>query len=196
MTDPTSAAVTAARVHPTAIVEDGAVVGPGTAIWHRGHVRDGARIGADCSLGFAVYVDTGVVVGDRCRIQNHVSVYQGVTLEDDVFVGPQATFTNDRFPRAAASEWTVVPTRVRRGASIGANATIVCGVVIGAHAMVGAGAVVTADVPAHALVLGSPARLHGWVCVCGHTLARRGERLPDRCGHCGDLIVPTMEVDA
>jgi UDP-2-acetamido-3-amino-2,3-dideoxy-glucuronate N-acetyltransferase len=186
----------AARVHPTAIVEDGAVVGPDTAVWHRGHVREGARIGAGCSLGFAVYVDTGVVIGDRCRVQNHVSIYQGVTLEDDVFVGPQATFTNDRFPRASSPSWTIVPTRVGRGASIGANATVVCGVVIGAHAMVGAGAVVTTDVPAHALVLGTPARIHGWVCVCGHPLARRGQPIPDRCGHCGRPAVPAMGDDA
>lgn len=185
-----------ARVHATAIVEEGAVVGAGTAIWHRGHVRAGARIGADCSLGFAVYVDTGVVIGDRCRIQNHVSVYDGVTLEDDVFVGPQATFTNDRFPRAGSTSWRVVPTRVRRGASIGANATIVCGVEIGSYATVGAGAVVTADVPAFALVLGNPARLYGWVCVCGHTLARRGEPLPERCPGCRRVAVPAMEVDA
>lgn len=175
----------AVRVHPTAIVEEGAEVGAGTSIWHRGHVRAGSRIGADCTLGFAVFVDTGAVVGDRCKIQNHVSVYQGVTLEDEVFVGPHATFTNDRFPRAVSQDWHVVPTRVCRGASIGANATIVCGVEIGAHAMVGAGAVVTADVPRHGLVLGAPARLRGWICRCGRPLARLGEDLVDRCGHCG-----------
>lgn len=186
--DPTSRP---AFVHDTAIVEEGATVGPGTRIWHRSHVREGARIGADCTLGFAVYVDAGAVVGDRCKLQNHVSVYQGVHLEDHVFVGPSATFTNDLYPRATSPEWQVVPTRVRRGASIGANATIVCGVELGAWSMVGAGAVVTTDVPAHALMLGAPARLRGWVCECGRLLARHGDAWPGRCPHCGH---PTGEM--
>jgi len=124
------------------------------------------------------------VIGDGCKIQNHVSLYRGVTLEDDVFVGPSAVFTNDLHPRAASETWTVVPTWVRTGASVGANATIVCGVEIGAHAMVGAGAVVAADVPAHALVLGAPARVRGWVCICGHTLARTDEPMPPACPAC------------
>ena len=172
-------------VHPTAVVEDGAFVGPGTKIWHRSHVRAGSRIGSECTIGFSVYVDEGARIGDRCKVQNHVSVYRGVLLEDDVFVGPQATFTNDRLPRAAPVTWKVVPTTVRRGASIGANATIICGVELGPWSMVGAGAVVTADVPAYGLVLGSPARLVGWVCECGHRLGRLYERIPDRCLHCG-----------
>ncbi|HEX6231028.1 MAG TPA: DapH/DapD/GlmU-related protein [Actinomycetota bacterium] len=175
----------AASIHPTALVEEGAGVGRGTRIWHRSHVRAGSRIGADSTIGFAVYVDTGVVIGDRCKVQNHVSLYRGVVLEDDVFVGPSATFTNDLYPRADASTWDVVPTYVGAGASIGANATIVCGVRIGARAMVGAGAVVTADVPEHGLVAGSPARLRGWVCVCGRPLARLGEAPPERCPRCG-----------
>jgi UDP-2-acetamido-3-amino-2,3-dideoxy-glucuronate N-acetyltransferase len=172
------------EVHPTAIVEPGARLGPGTRVWHRGHVRTGARIGAGCSLGFAVFVDGGVVMGDRCRVQNHVSVYDGVTLGDEVFVGPQATFTNDRYPRALGEAWEVVPTVVEHGATIGANATIVCGVTIGAHAMVGAGAVVTHDVPPHGLVLGTPARLRGWVCACGRPLAMGDAPVPDRCPGC------------
>lgn len=172
-------------IDPTALVEDGAIVGRGTRIWHRSHVRAGSRIGAGCTIGFAVYVDTGVVIGDRCKIQNLVSLYQGVVLEDEVFVGPSVTFTNDRYPRADASAWEVVPTFVRRGASLGANATIVCGVEIGARSMVGAGAVVTDDVPPHALVVGSPARLHGWVCTCGRPLASVGGTLPQRCPACG-----------
>ena len=121
-------------IHASAIVEDGATVGTGTRIWHRGHVREGSRIGRDCTLGFAVYVDTEVVVGDGCKIQNHVSIYRGVVLADDVFVGPSVAFTNDLYPRAGTAEWQVVPTHVDRGASIGANATIVCGV---AHRRVG-----------------------------------------------------------
>jgi UDP-2-acetamido-3-amino-2,3-dideoxy-glucuronate N-acetyltransferase len=174
-----------AAIHPTAEVEAGAAVGDGTCIWHRSHVRSGARIGAGCTIGFSVYVDAGAVIGDGCKIQNHVSVYRGVVLEDDVFVGPAATFTNDRYPRAGAAEWRVVPTRARRGASIGAHATIVCGVELGAWSMVAAGAVVTRDVPAHGLVMGTPARLRGWVCACGHPLAAAGDDLPARCARCG-----------
>lgn len=171
-------------VHPSAVVEEGAAVGDGTRIWHRSHVRSGSTIGRDCSIGFAVYVDTEVVIGDRCKIQNHVSVYRGVVLEDDVFVGPGATFTNDRYPRADAAVWTVAPTTVRSGASIGANATIVCGVEIGERATIGAGAVLTRDAPPHALMLGAPARLQGWVCTCGRPIARLGEAPPERCPAC------------
>jgi UDP-2-acetamido-3-amino-2,3-dideoxy-glucuronate N-acetyltransferase len=175
----------APEIHPTAIVEDGAVVGGGTTIWHRSHVRAGSRIGERCKIGFAVYVDTGVRIGDRCKVQNHVSLYQGVTLDDDVFVGPGATFTNDLHPRADAAAWDVVPTLVGGGASVGANATVVCGVEIGSRAMVGAGAVVTQDVPPHGLVVGTPARLWGWVCWNGHPLARVDEPIPERCARCG-----------
>jgi acetyltransferase-like isoleucine patch superfamily enzyme len=178
-------AIDEAMIHPTAIVGDGARIGAGTRIWHQSHIRAGAVIGEDCNIGFCVYVDQGAVVGDRCKIQNHVSVYEGVTLEDDVFVGPAATFTNDLHPRAHPNGWTVTPTVVRSGASIGARATIVCGVEIGAHAMVAAGAVVTTDVPPHALVMGVPARVTGWVCVCGWTLAPAGQPLPANCAHCG-----------
>lgn len=172
-------------IHPSATVEEGAIVGDGTTIWHRSHVRAGSRIGEHCTIGFSVYVDTGVEIGDRCKVQNHVSLYRGVTLEDDVFIGPSVTFTNDRYPRADSKSWTVVPTRVRAGAAVGANATVVCGVEIGTRSMVGAGAIVTADVPAHGLVIGSPARLRGWVCRCGRPLARVDERIPERCSHCG-----------
>jgi acetyltransferase-like isoleucine patch superfamily enzyme len=178
-------------IHPTAVVERGALIGSGTRIWHRSHVRGGSRIGSGCTIGFSVYVDAGVVIGDRCKIQNHVSLYHGLVLEDDVFVGPAVCFTNDRYPRADSVDWRVVPTTVRRGASIGANATIVCGVEIGARAMVGAGAVVTADVPPHALVAGNPARVRGWVCACGRPLARLDEAMPDACAGCG---LPTIGV--
>ncbi len=177
--------LTAPSVHPTALVEDGAVVGPGTRIWHRSHVRSGSRIGADCSIGFSVYVDTSVVVGDRCKIQNHADLFRGVTLEDEVFIGPSVTFSNDRYPRATSEAWEVVPTVVRQGASIGANATVVCGVDIGRWATVGAGAVVTGDVPAFALVQGIPARVAGWMCPCGQPLARVGSPIPPSCAACG-----------
>ena len=172
-------------VHATAIVEEGASVGAGTRVWHRSHIRAGSRIGAGCTIGFSVYIDDGAVVGDRCKIQNHVSVYRGVTLEDDVFVGPSVTFTNDRYPRADSPDWEIVPTVIRQGASLGANATIVCGIEVGTWAMAAAGAVVTSDVPPHGLVAGCPARLVGWVCACGRPLAALGEPIPPRCAHCG-----------
>ncbi|MFZ4811691.1 MAG: acyltransferase [Ilumatobacteraceae bacterium] len=157
----------APRVHPTAVVESEATLGDGTSVWHHAHVRDGALVGASCTLGKNVFVDGGARVGDRVKIQNNVSVYTGVTLEDDVFVGPSAVFTNDLHPRAFATTWHVTATVVRRGASIGANATIVCGVEIGSFAMVAAGSVVTRDVEPHRLVMGNPARPRGWVCTCG-----------------------------
>ncbi len=150
-------------IHETAIVEPGAIVGTGTTIWHFVHVRQGAKVGCDCSLGKDVYVDTGAFIGNRVKIQNGVSVYAGVTLHDDVFIGPHAVFTNDLAPRANAAHWIVTPTLVKEGASIGANATILCGVTIGRWAMIGAGSVVTHDVPDYALVRGNPARAVGIV---------------------------------
>ena len=145
------------REHETAIVERGAHIGDGTLIWHFVHVRAGAKIGKECVLGKDVYIDTGVVIGDRVHIQNGVSVYRGVTLLDDVFVGPHAVFTNDPLPRVGG-DWVPSLTVIREHASIGANATILCGIEIGPWAVVGAGSVVTHDVPAHALVVGNPAR--------------------------------------
>lgn len=163
---------TGARVHPTAVVEDGSVVGDGTSIWHHSHVRSGAVIGRSGNLGKNVYVDAGVRIGDGVKIQNNVSVYHGVEIHDDVFVGPSAVFTNDLRPRAHAVDWQVTPTVVRTGASIGANATVVCGIEIGENAMVAAGAVVTRSVRPHQLVAGNPARHRGWVCRCGAVLSR------------------------
>lgn len=164
------------HAHETAIVEDGAQIGEGTRIWHHAHVRAGSRIGSGCNLGKNTYVDEGAVVGDRCKIQNNVSIYRGVTLGDDVFVGPSAVFTNDLLPRASDDGFEVTPTAVGRGASIGANATIVCGHEIGAFAMVGAGAVVTRDVEAHELVVGNPALRIGWVAEDGSILSREHQR--------------------
>jgi UDP-3-O-[3-hydroxymyristoyl] glucosamine N-acyltransferase len=182
----------APQIHPSAIVEEGATVGAGTRVWHRGHIREGSRVGNGCTLGFAVYVDTDVIVGNGCKIQNHVSLYRGVVLDDDVFVGPSVAFTNDMYPRAASVEWDVRPTYVRRGASIGANATIVCGVQIGEWAMIAAGAIVTADVPAYGLIVGTPGRLRGWVCRCGVPLAGYGEPAPLRCPRCGRVPSPPV----
>jgi UDP-2-acetamido-3-amino-2,3-dideoxy-glucuronate N-acetyltransferase len=158
--------------HPTAVIDEPAHIGAGTKIWHFSHVMPGARIGAQCTLGQNVYVGSRAVVGSRCKIQNNVSLYDSVTLEDEVFVGPSAVFTNVVNPRAFVErKQEYRETVVRRGASIGANATIVCGHQIGAYAFVAAGAVVTRDVPAHALVMGVPARPAGWVCRCGAVLA-------------------------
>jgi acetyltransferase-like isoleucine patch superfamily enzyme len=153
-------------------------------VWHHAHVRGGAVIGRECTIGGNVFVDVGAHIGDRVKVQNNVSVYQGVTLEDEVFVGPSAAFTNDRYPRAQG-DWELVPTVVRRGASIGANATVICGVEIGAWAVVGAGAVVTHSIRDHELVVGNPARHTGWACACGRVVARGEARPADlRCEAC------------
>ena len=159
-------------IHPSAIVEDGAQIGEGTRIWHFCHVCGTARIGRDCSLGQNVFIGERVSIGDGCKLQNNVSLYEGVTLEAGVFCGPSCVFTNDLTPRARYPKGheNFVPTLVREGASIGANATVVCGHTVGRNAMVGAGAVVAADVPDHALVLGVPARQAGFVCTCGQRL--------------------------
>lgn len=176
--------MTSARpvIHPTAVVDDGAVIGGGTRVWHFSHVSPGAVIGSDCVLGQNVFVADGVIVGNGVRIQNNVSLYTGVVLEDFVFCGPSAVFTNIRSPRATVSrrdEYS--PTTVRRGATIGANATIVCGVDVGEYCLVGAGSVVTRDVDPHRLVVGVPAHPTGWV-------SHAGEVLGD------DLICPRTKV--
>ncbi len=157
--------------HPTAEVSEKAKIGKGTKIWHQAQIREGAIIGENCNLGKGVYVDFDVKIGNNVKIQNYVSVYHGVEIEDDVFVGPAAVFTNDKHPRAWLwDETRLCHTKIRKGASIGANATIVCGVEIGEYAMVAAGAVVTKNVPPHALVMGVPAKVVGFVCECGEKL--------------------------
>jgi UDP-2-acetamido-3-amino-2,3-dideoxy-glucuronate N-acetyltransferase len=161
----------APSIHPSAIVDDGAVLGDGCRVWHFVHICAGARIGRGCSFGQNVYVGNDVVIGDNVKIQNNVSVYDAVTLEDDVFCGPSMVFTNVYNPRAAVNRKTEYRrTHVKRGATLGANCTVVCGLTIGRYAFVGAGAVVTRDVPDFALVLGVPARPVGW-------MSRHGERL-------------------
>ncbi len=145
-------------IHPSANVSPQSEIGDGTKVWINVQIRENARIGADCVLSKDVYVDHAVVIGDRCKIQNGVAVYHGVTLGDDVFVGPHAVFTNDRVPRAFNKDWKITPTVVKEGASIGANATIICGIELGEYCMVAAGSVVTRDVAPYTLVRGNPAR--------------------------------------
>jgi len=162
----------AVSIHPSAIVDAGAVIGEGSRVWHFAHVCGGARIGEGCSLGQGVFVGNEVRIGRNVKIQNNVSVYDAVTLEDDVFCGPSVVFTNVHNPRSAVvrkNEYR--PTLVKRGATLGANCTVVCGVTIGRHAFVGAGAVVSRDVPDFALVLGVPARQVGWMSRFGERLA-------------------------
>jgi acetyltransferase-like isoleucine patch superfamily enzyme len=183
-----------ARIHATADLEDGVSVGARSSVWHRAQVRAGARIGSDCVIGRDAFIDEGVVLGDRVKVQNAALVYHGVTVEDGVFIGPNAILTNDRHPRAEtptgtlarAGDWQVDPILVRTGASIGAGAVIVAGTTIGRHALVGAGAVVTREVPDHALVAGNPARILGWTCACGHRLGDAD----------GAPVVPAHEGDA
>ncbi|MDR2909054.1 MAG: acetyltransferase [Oscillospiraceae bacterium] len=168
-------------IHPTAEVSAEAFIGEGTKIWNHAQIREKAHIGRDCVVSKNVYIDTGVIIGDRCKLQNNVNIYKGVTVEDDVFLGPAMTFTNDLYPRAPGEDWEVTATLVRKGASIGANATVVCGITINEYAMAGAGSVVTRDVPPHALVAGNPARIIGYVCRCGRRL-KAGKNVCDRCG--------------
>jgi len=178
----------ATSIHPSAIVDEGAVLGDGCRVWHFVHISAGARIGRGCSFGQNVYVGNDVAIGDNVKIQNNVSVYDAVTLEDEVFCGPSMVFTNVYNPRAAVVRKDAYRrTLVRRGATLGANCTIVCGVTIGEHAFIGAGAVVNRDVPDFALMLGVPARQAGW-------MSRFGERLElplqgdgeATCAHTGD----------
>ena len=172
-----------ASIHRTAEVDADVSVGPGTSVWNRAQLRTGARIGRDGVIGRDVFIDEGVVLGDRVKVQNGALIYHGVTVADGVFIGPAAILTNDRRPRALnaagdlarATDWTVSPTRIASGASIGAGAIVIAGCDIGPYAMVGAGSVVTHPVPGHALVVGNPARRIGWVCVCA-------ERLVDSTG--------------
>ncbi len=182
-----------ARIDESADVSPEATVGAGTSVWHLARVRERASIGSGCIVGTGVYVDCDVVIGSNVKIQNQALIYRGVTLEDGVFIGPQACLTNDRIPRAInpdgslknEDDWQVGPILVRQGASIGAGAVLLPGVTVGRYAMVAAGAVVSRDVPEHALVVGVPAKVRGHVCVCGVRLDETVD--PARCPKCGRL---------
>ncbi len=158
-------------IHKTAIVDDNVEIGKGTKVWHFSHILGGSKIGENCNIGQNVVIGPDAVIGKKCKIQNNVSVYKGVTLEDGVFCGPSMVFTNIYNPRAEISKMDQVRlTLVKKGATLGANCTIVCGHTIGRYAFIGAGAVVTKDVPDHALMVGNPARQIGWMCQCGEKL--------------------------
>jgi UDP-2-acetamido-3-amino-2,3-dideoxy-glucuronate N-acetyltransferase len=179
-------------IHELAVVDDGAKIGKGTRIWHFAHIRDSALVGEGCNIGKGVYIDTKVVIGNNVKIQNGVSVYHGVTIEDDVFCGPHMTFTNDLYPRSFTNTWKVTETLVKRGASVGAHAVIICGITLGEYCMVGSGSVVTKSVPPFGLVRGNPARLVGFVCKCGHPLHEEVEHTADyvkfQCSECEERI--------
>jgi UDP-2-acetamido-3-amino-2,3-dideoxy-glucuronate N-acetyltransferase len=176
-------------IHDTAVVDHGATIGPGSRIWHFTHVCEGAEIGAGCTLGQNVFIGRGVRIGNGVKIQNNVSVYAGVTVGDDVFLGPSCVFTNVLTPRAHVERKDeLAPTMVGRGVTVGANATVVCGTSLGEYALVGAGAVVTKDVPAHAVMVGNPARRKAWACRCGELLPAEGV-----CARCGDRYELTVD---
>lgn len=180
-------------IHPTADVSPRARLGDGVRVWNQAQVRENAIVGDETQIGKDAYIDAGVFVGARCKIQNGVYLYHGVIVEDGVFLGPRATTTNDREPRAifpdgklrSAQDFVVTPTRICEGASLGAGAILVCGITVGRFAMVAAGSVVTRDVPAHGLVRGNPARLVGIVCACGAKVAdSHSDKVPTLCARC------------
>ncbi|HKT80055.1 MAG TPA: acyltransferase [Vicinamibacterales bacterium] len=167
--------------HPQALVESDAI-GEGTRVWAFAHVMNGAVVGRDCNIGEHCFIEKGAVVGDRVTVKNHVAIWAGITIHDGVFIGPNASLTNDYRPRSRHADWTLSPTEIGEGATIGANATIVCGIEIGPFAFVGAGSVVTRNVAPHALVYGNPARQRGFVCQCAEPLTFKNQQA--RCRAC------------
>lgn len=174
-------------VHETSLVDEGAVIGQGTKIWHFCHIMPGARLGERCNVGQNVFIAPEVKIGNGVKIQNNISVYTGVILEDDVFLGPSMVFTNVDTPRSHVDRSDEYQTTlIKKGATIGANATIICGITLGEYSFVGAGAVVTGDVPPYALVYGNPARVQGWMCQCGERLTfhQEGDAMKAVCHRC------------
>lgn len=187
------------RIHPTADVSPKAIIGDSTSIWHHAQIREDARIGQNCIIGKGVYIDAGVQMGNNVKIQNYVSVYHGVTIDDGVFIGPHVCFTNDLRPRAinpngslkAADDWILTKTHIRKGAALGANSTIRCGITIGAWSMIGSGSVVTKDIPDYGLARGNPARLCGFVCPCSNRLEKvthNYNEVSTICPKCGQKV--------
>ncbi len=174
-------------IHETAVVEDDVTIGANTKIWHHCHIRSGAVLGENVNVGKGVYIDGQVSIGNNVRIQNGVSLYRGVTIEDDVFLGPHCNFTNDLFPRANSLDWKIIPSVIKRGASIGSNATIICGVTVGEYSMISVGSVITEDTLPFSLMVGQPARLKGFVCRCGQKMAKmdsQGYDIRLQCSTC------------
>ena len=185
--------------HPTSEISNRAVIGEGTYVWHFSHIREDSSIGENCVIGKNVYIDKGVQIGNNVKIQNGVSIYYGVKIEDDIFIGPNATFTNDFAPRAFIEDYEMVKTLFRKGCSIGANATIVCGNVIGSYAMVAAGSVVTQDVPSFSLVMGNPARIVGVICKLGHKMKKVNkfnEKVRFLCTTCDEEITFGLKISS
>lgn len=183
--------VNGVKIHDSSWVSDKCSIGEGTYVWMNVQIREGVAIGKNCIVSKDCYIDLDVKIGDRVKIQNGVSVYKGVTIEDDVFLGPHMVFTNDMFPRSFNSEWKITPTLIRKGASIGANATIICGSVIGEYALVGAGSVIKKDVAPHSLMVGNPAKMIGYVCKCGKPLNVKfpvTESIETTCQECKEII--------
>ncbi|MBB2481630.1 N-acetyltransferase [Bacillus sp. APMAM] len=180
--------------HATAEVHPLSKIGKGTKIWNNVQIRENSCIGNNCTISKDVYIDEGVVIGDYCKVQNGVSIYKGVIVHDKVFLGPHMVFTNDLFPRATNTNWKVTQTIIKEGASIGANATIVCGNTIGEYSMVAAGSVVTKDVPENALVAGNPAKIIGYVCNCGERLLKTNSHTY-KCVSCNKDIKITSNME-
>lgn len=184
-------------IHPTAVVDKTAKIGEGTKVWHFTHVRENAEIGRDCVLAHSVYVGKGVKIGNGVKLENRATIYQGVKVEDKVFVGPHVTFTNDPYPRSFSTDWRIVETLVKGGASIGAGSVVICGVTLGEYAMIGAGSVVTNDIPSHALAYGNPAEVRGFVCKCGRKLKEEKKKrdfILMKCLRCGEKYkIPTQD---
>jgi acetyltransferase-like isoleucine patch superfamily enzyme len=183
-------------IHPTAVVDKTAKIGKGSKIWHFAHVRENAEIGRDCVFGHSVYVGKGVKIGNGVKLENRTTIYQGVRVENKVFVGPHVTFTNDPYPRSFSTDWRIVETLVKNGASIGAGSVVICGVTIVEYAMIGAGSVVTNDIPSHALAYGNPAVVRGFVCKCGRRLKEEKKKkdfILMKCLRCGEKYKIPMQ---
>ncbi len=183
-------------VTSTAVVDKTAVIGEGTRVWNFVHVRENAEIGKECVLADYVYVGRGVKVGNNVKLENRATVYEGVTIEDKVFVGPHVTFTNDFYPRSFSTNWKILPTHVKKGASIGAKTVIICGVTIGECALIGAGSVVTKNIPPYALAYGNPARIRGFVCKCSKKLEvteKKKSGILMKCSSCDETYFISAE---